>query len=56
MNKQILKYSSAVALLLDSSSAQVADSPTGLGGPAPCLDSYTGVWSGPESGGDIHMF
>ena len=56
MNKQILKYSSAVALLLESSSAQVTDSPIGLGGPAPCLDSWIGVWSGPHIGGDIHFF
>ena len=44
MNKQILKYSSAVALLLDSSSAstvhRVYDKPTGEGGPAPCLEEY----------------
>ena len=56
MNKQILKYSSAVALLLDGSSAKVADSPIGLGGPAPCVESYTGVFSGPDTGGDIHFF
>lgn len=54
MNKQILKYSSAIALFLDSSSAQ--DSPIGIGGPAPCIESYTGVWSGEETAGDIHFF
>ena len=57
MNKQILKYSSAVALLLDSSSAQlgsVPPTPYGLGGPAPCIESWTGIWSGPQTGFDVH--
>jgi hypothetical protein len=45
MNKQILKYTSAVALLINSSSAsqlntqatKANNNPNGNGGPAPCL-------------------
>lgn len=55
MNTQIMKQTMAVALLLNSSSAQ-QDSPIGIGGPAPCVESYTVVMSGPETGGDIHFF
>ena len=57
MNKQILKYSSAVALLLGSSSAQlgsVTPTPYGLGGPAPCIESWTGIWSSHHTGFDVH--
>ena len=49
MNKQILKYSSAVALLMNNSFAstvyRVYDKPSGEGGPAPCLKEYTMVAS-----------
>ena len=62
MNKQILKYTSAVALLLNSSSAsqlntsapKVANNPNGNGGPAPCLDQYIMGGSGDLLGEDTH--
>jgi hypothetical protein len=43
MNKQILKYTSAVALLLHNSAttAYVANKPDGTAGPAPCILGYT---------------
>jgi len=63
MNKQILKYSSAVAMLLNSSSAtQFTTNPklanygtNGISGPAPCLEGYAINNSGPETGGDQHF-
>ena len=54
MKKQISKYTLAVALLLSSSSAQVIDGPRGLAGPAPCIESYTGVWSSANTVDDFH--
>jgi hypothetical protein len=69
MNKQLLKYTSAVALLLDSSAAKAAlpidttgvlypsdgvvNHPDGHGGPAPCLDTYTHVPSAVHMGDDV---
>ena len=52
MNKQIFKYSSAIALLLDSSSAQ--QSPIGIGGPAPCVESWTAYCN--EEGQELHFY
>lgn len=56
MNKQILKYSAAVALLLNSSDAKPAKSHAdGTGGPAPCLLSYASMDTDPLiTGIDIH--
>jgi hypothetical protein len=56
MNKQILKYSAAVALLLNSSDAKPAKSHAdGTGGPAPCLLSYASMDTDPLTTGiDIH--
>jgi hypothetical protein len=63
MNKQILKFSSAVALLLNSSSAKpLATNPklanygtNGITGPAPCLEGYSINYSSPETGKDQHF-
>jgi hypothetical protein len=56
MNKQILKYSAAVALLLNSSDAKAAKSHAdGTGGSAPCVLSYASMDTDNDiSGIDIH--
>jgi hypothetical protein len=56
MNKQILKYSAAVALLLNSSDAKAAvPHADGTGGSAPCVLSYSSMDSDAEGPGvDIH--
>ena len=63
MNKQIFKFSSAVAMLLNSSTAtQFTTNPklanygtNGISGPAPCLEGYAINHSGPSTGDDQHF-
>lgn len=63
MNKQIFKFSSAVAMLLNSSSATLDRTnpkldnygTNGITGPAPCLEGYSINTSGPETGDDQHF-
>ena len=54
MQSKFAKASAVVGLLLNSASA-ITDHPDGLGGPAPCLDSYAVVKAADAVGGDPHL-
>jgi hypothetical protein len=51
--QQNLSKASIFALFLDKSKA-ITDHSNGLGGEAPCLQSYMGVWGNEELGFDLH--
>ena len=55
MQSKFAKASAVVGLLLNSASAAITDHPDGLGGPAPCLDSYAVVKAADAVGGDPHL-
>ena len=43
-----------LALLLNLSKAEITDYANGLGGNAPCVESYVGVWESTSVGYDPH--
>lgn len=43
-----------LALLLNQSEASVPDYENGLGGNAPCVESYVGIWENESVGYDPH--
>ena len=53
MQTKLAQATTVATLLLNSASA-VTDHPDGLGGDAPCLESYLGMFNWNDVGGDPH--